>query len=118
MKKAAAGKSDILRAIEKDPELRPMVEHYFLPKLSEREPFQAFITDFNARASALYPNWLSGCHAAKGAAASDVGCSWIACCIEGSDPTSLTASHTRRKQRRPISAPPTSRSSGRPAPPP
>jgi hypothetical protein len=57
MKKAAAGKSDILRAIEKDPELRPRVEQYFRPKLSEREPFEAFITDFNARASALYPNW-------------------------------------------------------------
>ena len=65
MKKAAAGKSDILRAIEKDPELRPMVEHYFRPKLSEREPFEAFITDFNARASALYPNWQDVWDAAK-----------------------------------------------------
>ena len=81
MKKAAAGKSDILRAIEKDPELRPMVEHYFRPKLSEREPFEAFITDFNREPPRSTRTGKTYGMPQRATAASYVGWRCIACCV-------------------------------------
>jgi hypothetical protein len=65
MKKPATGESDKLRAIEKDPELRALVERYFVARPSEREPYEAFLGDFSAKASALHPNWQEAWEAAK-----------------------------------------------------
>ena len=42
MKKPAVGKTDNLRALTDDPELRALMEQYYAVKPREREPYGAF----------------------------------------------------------------------------
>jgi hypothetical protein len=57
MKKPAVGETDKLRALTEDPELRARTEQYFAAKPSGREPYDAFLEAFIAKAAALYPGW-------------------------------------------------------------
>jgi hypothetical protein len=65
MKKPAVGETDKLRALSDDPELRTLAEQYFAAKPTEREPYEALLEAFIAKAVALYPDWRETWEAAK-----------------------------------------------------
>jgi hypothetical protein len=57
MKKPAVGKTDNLRALTDDPELRALMEQHYAVKPREREPYGAFLEVFIAKTDSLYPHW-------------------------------------------------------------
>ena len=49
--------ADKLRMVAEDPQLQELVKQHFEANPSEREPYEAFLAAFNAKADALYPDF-------------------------------------------------------------